>query len=165
MIKGSVENICAYFRSAKALLSIRNTFERSGEMSNAQRFLPVFSCSRFIRTGERHWILLRNTDFGGKVIVISKSHNSRFVLWLGASCLTALFGIQQQPGSLASSLSVGPQHLFPLLCRNFLYLARSWTLSIGVQVNVCSSVKRDKVHAQALFFSVPSATQLLKGQY
>ncbi len=44
------------------------------------------------------------------------------------ACLTALFGIQRQPSSLASSLSMGPQHLFPLLCGNFLYLARSWAL-------------------------------------
>lgn len=58
------------------------------------------------------------------------------VLCFGATCLTALFGIQQLPGSLASSLSVGPQHLFPLLYRNFLYLARSWTLSICAQITV-----------------------------
>lgn len=51
MIKGLVENVCAYFRSAKALLSIRNTWGRSGEMSNTSNLLPVFSCSLIIEVG------------------------------------------------------------------------------------------------------------------
>lgn len=36
------------------------------------------------------------------------------------------------PSSSASSLSMGPRHLFPLLCWNFLYLARSCSLNLRV---------------------------------
>lgn len=67
------------------------------------------------------------------------------VLCPGVTSLAALFGIQQQPGSLASSLSVGPQHLFPLLCRNFLYLAGSRTLAKGAQVTVSNSASEMKL--------------------
>lgn len=92
---------------------------------------------------ERGEILCGRQFVGG----IGDSHQTQkialqqVVLCLGATCLAALFGIQQQPSSLASSLSMGPQHLFPLLCRNFLYLARSWTLSIGAQVSVSNSLR------------------------
>lgn len=39
MMKGSVENICAYLRRAKALLSIKNTWGRCGEVSNVTALL------------------------------------------------------------------------------------------------------------------------------
>lgn len=65
---------------------------------------------------------------------------------LSSTCLTALFGIQQQPSDLASSLSTGPQHLFPLLCRNFLYLARSWA-QLGHR-SICIGLK------ESIFFDV-----------
>lgn len=127
------------------MLSIRNTFARSGEMSNASNLLLVFSCSVIIKAEsdtERRLNTARTVC--GR---ICDSHQTQkitlqqVVLCLGATCLAALFGIQQQPGSSASSLSMGPQHLFPLLCRNFLYLARSWTPSICVQVTVCNSLR------------------------
>lgn len=86
-------------------------------------------------------------------------------LCLGATCLTALFGIQQQPSSLASSLSMGPQHLFPLLCRNFLYLARSWTLSIGVQFNVSNSLREIRSVLSDVVIYFFAVAQLLKRQY
>lgn len=106
-----------------------------------KKLLPVFACSVIIKVGKLSEAARSRIGNPVRGRIVDSHQTQKMTLqqgvWcFGATCLTALFGIQQLPSSWASSLSVGPQHLFPLLYRNFLYLARNWTLSICVQITV-----------------------------
>lgn len=93
-------------------------------MSNASNLLPVFSCSAIIKVENSPEYCLNYV--GETVIRLRKSHNSRLFCALVQRVSLPYLAFSSNP---ASSLSMGPQHLFPLLCRNFLYLARSWAVN------------------------------------
>lgn len=106
-----------------------------------KKLLPVFACSVIIKVGKLSEAARSRIGNPVRGRIVDSHQTQKMTLqqgvWcFGATCLAALFGIQQLPSSWASSLSVGPQHLFPLLYRNFLFLARNWTLSICVQITV-----------------------------